>query len=90
MDAQTLRDATSELPGGQVAVGDTIVDALVTTGVADSRNAARRLIGEGGVSLNNVKVSDADAVVTESDFINGEVAIVKRGRKFLAAARKKG
>jgi tyrosyl-tRNA synthetase len=88
LDASTLRDATAELPGGEVAPGDSIVDALVATGLVDSRNAARRVIGDGGASLNNVKIGDPDALLTEADFLHGQVALVRRGRKSLAAARR--
>ncbi|MGO0577479.1 tyrosine--tRNA ligase [Ornithinimicrobium panacihumi] len=88
LEAGTLRDATAELPGGEVKVGDGIVDALVATGLAESKGAARRLIAEGGVSINNVKVSDAEQALSESDFLHGQVALVRRGRKNLAAARK--
>jgi len=88
LDARTLRDATAELPGGEVAPGDSIVDALVATGLVDSRNAARRVIGDGGASLNNVKISDPEAVLGEADFLHGQVALVRRGRKSLAAARR--
>ena len=87
LDARTLRDATAELPGGAVAPGDSVVDALVATGLVESRNAARRVIGDGGASVNNVKVSDPAAVLTEGDFLHGQVALVRRGRKSLAAAR---
>ncbi|GAA1145932.1 tyrosine--tRNA ligase [Ornithinicoccus hortensis] len=87
LDEQTLLDATAELPGGTVAVGDSIVDALVASGLADSRGAARRTVAEGGASLNNVKVTDAEQVLGESDFLHGRVALVRRGRKNLAAAR---
>jgi tyrosyl-tRNA synthetase len=65
-----------------------VVDALVATGLVDSRNAARRVISDGGASVNNVKVTDTDAVLTEGDFLHGQVALVRRGRKSLAAARK--
>jgi len=88
LDARTLHDATAELPGGEVAPGDSIVDALVATGLVDSRNAARRVIGDGGASVNNVKVSDPEAVLTDADFLHGQVALVRRGRKSLAAARR--
>jgi tyrosyl-tRNA synthetase len=88
LDAGTLRDATAELPGGEVAPGDSVVDALVATGLVESRNAARRVIGDGGVSVNNVKVTDLEAVLTGDDFLHGEVALVRRGRKSLAAARR--
>ncbi|WP_122261654.1 tyrosine--tRNA ligase [Ornithinimicrobium cerasi] len=88
LDAGTLRDATAELAGGTVDPGSTVVDALVATGLADSRGAARRLIGEGGVSVNNVKVTDVEHVLGAGDFLHDEVALVRRGRKHLAAARK--
>jgi tyrosyl-tRNA synthetase len=87
LDARTLADATAELPGGTVGVGDSVVDALVATGLVDGRKAARRVIGEGGASVNNVKVTDEDAVLGEGDFLHGQVALLRRGRKSLAAAR---
>ncbi|QDO88942.1 tyrosine--tRNA ligase [Ornithinimicrobium ciconiae] len=88
IDARTLSDATAELPGGPVSVGATIIDALVATGLADSRGAARRLVGEGGVSVNNVKVADLEQVLTEEDFLHGSIALLRRGRKHLAAGRR--
>ncbi|WP_460468925.1 tyrosine--tRNA ligase [Calidifontibacter terrae] len=88
LDADTLRDATAELPGGDVAVGTNIVDALISVGVADSRNSARRLINDGGVSVNNVKVASEELALDDSTFLHGSVAIIKRGRKHQAAARR--
>jgi len=88
LDAGTLRDATAELPGGEVAPGASVVDALVATGLVESRNAARRVISDGGVSINNDKVTDLDAVLAAEDFLHGQVALVRRGRKSLAAARR--
>ncbi|GAB3497111.1 tyrosine--tRNA ligase [Flexivirga lutea] len=87
LDARTLQDATEELPGALVEPGTSVVDALIAVGIADSRNAARRLLAEGGVSVNNVKVTDAEAVLDDAAFLHGRVALLKRGRKHLAAAR---
>ncbi len=87
LDAGTLADATGELPGADVAVGTSVVDALVAVGLVDSRNAARRAIGDGGASVNNVKVADPEQLLVASDFLHGRVALLKRGRKALAAAR---
>ena len=87
LDARTLRDATIELPGAEVAAGASVVDVLVATGLVESRNAARRVISDGGASVNNVKVTDLEAVLTVDDFLHGQVALLRRGRKSLAAAR---
>lgn len=88
LDPAILDDATAELPGGTVPVGTSIVDALVAVGLVDSRNNARRAIGEGGASVNNVKVTDPDLVLADGDFLHGRVALLKRGRRNLAAARR--
>ncbi|HMM95892.1 MAG: tyrosine--tRNA ligase [Rhodobacterales bacterium] len=85
LDGPTLRDAAAELPSGAVHPGMSIVDALVAVGLADSRNAARRTVGEGGASVNGVKVSDAEAVLTPADVLDGGVVVLRRGRKNLAA-----
>ncbi|RKT77226.1 tyrosyl-tRNA synthetase [Terracoccus luteus] len=87
LDAGVLDDATAELPRAEVSVGVSLVDALVAVGLVDSRNAARRAIAEGGASVNNVKVSDPDRVLGTEDFLHGRVALLKRGRRNLAAAR---
>ncbi|WP_377643015.1 tyrosine--tRNA ligase [Oryzobacter terrae] len=87
LDAGTLRQATAELPGGAVEVGTSLVDALVAVGLVDSRNAARRAIGEGGASVNGEKVTDAERVLTDDDLLHGEVVVLRRGRRNLAAGR---
>ena len=90
LDARTLADATGELPGAEVSVGTSVTDALVATGLVESRNAARRAIGDGGASLNNVRLADPERALTEEDFLHGRVALLRRGRKSLAAARRVG
>ncbi|MFC7489026.1 MULTISPECIES: tyrosine--tRNA ligase [unclassified Knoellia] len=88
LDLRTLQDATAELPGGEVSSGMTMTDALVAVGLVDSRNAARRAIGDGGASVNGEKVSDAEFTLRDEHFLHGSVAILRRGRKSMAAARK--
>jgi tyrosyl-tRNA synthetase len=90
LDAGTLADATGELPGGEVSVGMSVTDALVAVGLVESRNAARRAIGDGGASLNNVKLTDPEQQLREDDFLHGTVALLRRGRKSLAAGRRVG
>ncbi len=89
LDADTLSDATAELPGGDGDVGLGVVDALVRTGLVDSRKAARRTISEGGASLNGEKLADPEAVIATADFLHGRVAILRRGRRNLAALRRR-
>ncbi len=84
---ETLLDATAELPGADVAPGTGLLDALVATGLVDSKKAARRAIGDGSVAVNGVKIGDEGHVIGEGEYLYGRVAVLRRGRKNLAAAR---
>ena len=87
---QTLAQATDELPGGEVDPGTGIVDALVAVGLVDSKKAARRAIGEGSVAVNGVKVEDDTRALEPADYLHDAVAVLRRGRKNQAAARRPG
>lgn len=57
-----------------------IVDAIVVAGIAPSKGQARTLINQGGISLNDEKVSDVSYVLSDSDFKDG-FAILRKGKK---------
>ena len=82
LDAQTLTAALSELPNVKVGGGEPIAQLLVDTGLVASLSAGRRAIAEGGVYLNNEKIDDESAVL--EGFINGDFAVLRRGKKTLA------
>ena len=82
LDSQTLASAIAELPNATVVTGTALTQILVETSLVDSISAARRAIKEGGVYLNNQKVEDESAEIT--DFIHGQFAILRRGKKTLA------
>ncbi len=89
LDAGTLDAALSEVPTTSIRLDErpTIVDLLVTTGLVDSRGAARRAVGEGGAYVNNVKVTDEQWAPAESDLLPGGWLVVRRGKRHLAGAR---
>ncbi|MFN8098069.1 MAG: tyrosine--tRNA ligase [Dermatophilaceae bacterium] len=84
LDPATLRDAAAELPGGTVSMGMPIVEALVATGLVESRNAGRRAIADGGASLNGVKIADAERTIEAPDVLAGTLVLLRRGRKSIA------
>ena len=54
----------------KVAEGaQTVVDAMVLCGVCKSKGEARRLIAQGGVAVNEEKVTDENMPVPESEFV---------------------
>lgn len=89
LDEATVLTATADLPTAELTVGEsTIVDLLVATGLEKGRNAARKTVAAGGAYLNNVKVTDEDAPVTDADLLAGGTVLVRKGRRNLAAARR--
>ena len=83
LSEQDLLSALSELPNVKAAKGASIAQLLVDTGLEASVSAGRRAIKEGGVYLNNEKVVDEAAVFEQ--VLPGNVAVLRRGKKTLAA-----
>ncbi len=86
LDLSTLAAAISELPNTQAQSETPITDALVATGLVASISAGRRAIAEGGVYLNNVKITDEAAVLGE--FLQNQYSVLRRGKKTLAGVIK--
>ena len=59
----------AELLTKEVSGVETIVDVMVACGVAKSKGEARRLIEQGGVSVDETKVADGNAPVPATEFV---------------------
>jgi len=82
LDENTLAAALAEAPHATVGLtGATVADLMVACGIAASKSAARRAIGEGGAYLNNVKVTDVEAVPQASDLLHGRFLVLRRGKR---------
>lgn len=57
-----------------------LVDAIVITNIAPSKGQARKLIEQGGISLNDEKILDINYILSDSDYSNN-YAILKKGKK---------
>ncbi|KAA1372245.1 tyrosine--tRNA ligase [Aeromicrobium fastidiosum] len=79
----TLAAALREAGAAELAASDrpTIVDALVATGLADSKSAARRAVGEGGAYLNNERVTDPDLELTSDLLLYSTWAVIRKGKR---------
>lgn len=61
--------------------GKDILTILVDTKLAASRGEARRLVQQGGVSVNGGKVTAIDATFTTADYNDDGVILIKKGKK---------
>jgi tyrosyl-tRNA synthetase len=86
LDERTLSLSLAEVPRwAAMGAAVSVVDALVGTGLAPSRAAARRTIKEGGAYLNNEQVRSEDAALDGASFLHGRWAVLRRGKRHCAA-----
>jgi len=83
LDAATLASAVRELPNTTSAASTSIAQLLIDTGLTSSVGESRRAIEQGGVYVNNVRVSDGAAALGDAT-LPGRVAVLRRGKKTLA------
>ena len=67
-------------PECKVALDTSILDALVETKLCVSKGEARRMVEQGGISLNDQKITAITKTLTSEDFADG-YAILKKGKK---------
>ncbi|HVQ86075.1 MAG TPA: tyrosine--tRNA ligase [Mycobacterium sp.] len=90
LDEATLAAALRETSVAELKPGgpDGIVDLLVASGLSASKGAARRTIGEGGVSVNNVRIESDEWAPQPSDFLHGRWLVLRRGKRNIAGVEK--
>ena len=57
-----------------------VLDVLAQTGILPSKAEARRLVTQGGLTINDEKITDVARMITDADF-KDEGMIVKKGKK---------
>ena len=89
LDAETLTAAMLEAPNAKVPANavPSVTDLFVAVGLSASRGEARRAVTEGGAYLNNVRVSDPDAVPTAEDLMPGGWLVLRRGKRTFGGVR---
>ncbi|BBX16586.1 tyrosine--tRNA ligase [Mycolicibacterium duvalii] len=90
LDEPTLAAALREAAVARLEPGgaDSIIDLLVSTGLSASKGAARRTLAEGGVSVNNVKITTDDWVPGAGDFLHGKWLVLRRGKRNVAGVER--
>jgi tyrosyl-tRNA synthetase len=87
LPAAELLDVFSDVPSTEVprdrldGEGIPVVDLLAESGVASSKGEARRLIAGGGISVNGERVSTPEQRVRADEAIDGQVLLLRKGKK---------
>ncbi|MEL7606384.1 Tyrosine--tRNA ligase [bioreactor metagenome] len=71
---------TTEITKEELGEGMSVIDMMTTANLIKTKSEGRRLIEQSGVTVNDVVVSDVNAVLTLADF-EDEKLIIKKGKK---------
>ena len=87
IDEKTLLDVFEGVPTFKVSktdleAGIPVLELLAAkTAVFPSKGEARKMVQQGGVSINKKKVTDPNAVITADELLNGKYLLAQRGKK---------
>lgn len=87
LDEKTLLEIFEGVPTFNVSKaelesGIPVLDLLAAkTSVFPSKGEARKMVQQGGVSLNKRKLTDINAVITADELLNGKYLLAQRGKK---------
>jgi tyrosyl-tRNA synthetase len=87
LSVQEILDIFADVPSTELerskldGDGFTLGDALVAAGLAPSKGEAKRLVQGGGVCVNNRRADDVRKAISTSEFIDGQVLVLRKGAK---------
>lgn len=88
-DARTFDVLAGELPTAVLSAdGGAVTDALVAVGLAKSKSEARRAIEQGGVYVNEERVTDSARALGDGDWLAGRSVLLRKGKKDYALLRR--
>jgi tyrosyl-tRNA synthetase len=83
LDEQEIATIREEFPNLTIPSGMSVIEILVSTGLAQSNSEARRLKESGAVYINNEKFEE-DHI--ESSHFNAKRLLIRRGKAFKDSA----
>ncbi len=85
LDVDVLKEISAEIPSIQLSRasidGIKLVELFVQTGLSPSKSEAHRLIQSGGAYLNNKKIEDPQARLSNADLIGDRYVLLAAGKK---------
>ncbi|KAK1301414.1 hypothetical protein QJS10_CPB12g01825 [Acorus calamus] len=85
LDWETIEGIAEDVPSCSLdydcVLNACLIDLSVLTGLIASKSAARRLMKQGGLYLNNKRVENEEKTIEESDIVDGKVLLLSAGKK---------
>lgn len=85
LDWKTIETISEDVPSCSLrqdqVLNLSLVDLTVSTGLLESKSAARRLLKQGGLYLNNYRVDSEAKKIELDDIVDGKVILLSAGKK---------
>lgn len=85
LDANALQLVSDSIPSAsldrEIVIGSLVVDVMTASGLLESKGAAKRMIRNGGIRINNIKVTDESQIIVSSDVIGDDMILLAAGKK---------
>ncbi|MEH7503208.1 tyrosine--tRNA ligase [Neobacillus drentensis] len=81
LSASEIEQGFKDVPAYASGNEENLVDLLVAAKISPSKRQAREDIANGAVTVNGEKITDTAYILTESDRIEGQFTIIRRGKK---------
>lgn len=85
LDWRSIEAIAEDVPSCSLAydqvVSLSLVDLSVSSGLLDSKSAARRMLKQGGLYLNNNRVDSESKRIEPQDIVDGKVLLLSAGKK---------
>jgi tyrosyl-tRNA synthetase len=72
---------SSRISRAEIEAGLLVADALLKTGLAESKSAARKLVDAGGIYLNNVRIAPDQKSIAAADIVWPNAMLLRSGKK---------
>ena len=64
-----------------LAEGTSFLNFLAETNILPSKGEARKMLAAGGVSINKVKIDNAEHLISNADLLNDKYMLIQKGKK---------
>lgn len=82
MNDKELQSFYQTTGSGQIAApSDRMIETIVAAGLAPSNAEAKKLLKDKAIFLNERQIDDVGYILTEDDFIQGKMLLLRKGKK---------
>ncbi len=85
LHAEELLAVFSDVPSTELRMGEVYgeltLNVAAASGLCKSRGEARRLIQNGGLYVNNVRIEGIEGVISKEDIIDNQIVVLRSGKK---------